>query len=120
MGVTSLPVPAVVGTNTVGTPRPGTWSMPKSDSSGQSWTSSTAATLVTSKALPPPMPSSTSAFMLASGRRTLPHGAQRRVGRHVAEYAHLEAPRREGRSITSANSGWPTTPGSLTTQTRRP
>ena len=62
MGVTSLPVPAVVGASSLGRPGPATRSVPTNASMGASCVTNTETTLATSSELPPPTP--TSAVML--------------------------------------------------------
>ena len=54
MGVTSLPVPAVVGTMTVGSPGMGTISIPKYLEMGPLLVAMTAEALAMSMGLPPP------------------------------------------------------------------
>ena len=62
MGVTSLPVPAVVGTMTVGSPGLGTMSTPKYLEMGPLLVAMMAEALAMSMGLPPPNPMTRSAL----------------------------------------------------------
>lgn len=69
MGVTSLPVPAVVGTRMVGRPGAGMRSMPKYLPTGPSFLAITAVILAMSRDEPPPRPMTVSAPQALSAAR---------------------------------------------------
>ena len=85
MGVTSLPVPAVVGIRMVGRPRFGMRLMPKYAPMGPLFVSMTAAVFVISMGLPPPRPMSIWACEFSGGQDAIGHDFIAGIGLHPVE-----------------------------------